>query len=59
MCKKCAEIDIVIERYKHVVRSISDELTVDSAKDLISDLKAQKAALHSEQVAPTPQSFGP
>jgi hypothetical protein len=29
--------------------SISDQLTVDCAKQLIADLQAQKAALHPER----------
>jgi CRISPR/Cas system-associated protein Csm6 len=30
MCEKCAEIDILIGRYRQVKRSISDQLTITS-----------------------------
>jgi hypothetical protein len=46
MCEKCNEIDKTIERYRNVQRTILDQVTVDRAKELISDLQAQKAALH-------------
>jgi hypothetical protein len=46
MCEKCIEIDRVIERYRHVQRTIQDQITVDRAKKLIIELQAQKVALH-------------
>ena len=46
MCDKCIEIDEKIKRYRSIVRSITDQPTVDGAKALIADLEAQKAALH-------------
>jgi len=46
MCTKCVEIDKAIERYRNIVRSITDQPTVDRAKELIAELEAQKAALH-------------
>jgi hypothetical protein len=49
MCEVCDEIDITIGRYERVIRSINDDLTLESAKALIVDLKAQKAALHPTQ----------
>ena len=49
MCEKCAELDERIDRYHRVASSISDQLTIDRIKDMIADLKAQKAALHAEQ----------
>jgi orotate phosphoribosyltransferase-like protein len=49
MCKKCVEIDGVIERYRHLQRTILDQVTVDRAKALIIELLAQKAALHPMQ----------
>jgi hypothetical protein len=48
MCEKCVEIDERIKRYRDLLRSIGDQATVDVAKKLIADLKAQKAALHPE-----------
>jgi hypothetical protein len=49
MCEKCVQIDQKIERYRSVVRSITDQLTVDGVKKLIAGLEAQKAALHPER----------
>jgi hypothetical protein len=48
MCEKCVEIDKTIERYRQIMRSIMDQLTVDRAKELIAELEARKAALHPE-----------
>jgi hypothetical protein len=48
MCDKCVEIDKSIERYRKIQRSIGDQVTVDRTKELIAELKAQKAALHPE-----------
>jgi hypothetical protein len=49
MCEKCAKIDILIERFRQVKRSISDQLTIDRAQNVIFELEGMKAALHSEQ----------
>jgi hypothetical protein len=49
MCEKCAEIDILIERYRRVKCSISDQLTIEKAREVIAELEVQKAALHPEQ----------
>ena len=49
MCNQCVEIDKTIERYRNILRSINDQLTLDRAKELIADLEAQKAALHPER----------
>jgi hypothetical protein len=46
MCEKCVEIDKTIARYRGILLSINDQLTVDRTKQLIADLQAQKAALH-------------
>jgi hypothetical protein len=48
MCEKCSAIDKTIERFRRIKRSISDQLTVERAKQVIPDLEDQKAALHSE-----------
>jgi hypothetical protein len=50
MCDKCDEIDKAIERYQRITRSISDDLTLERAKQLIAEMQAQKAALHPDQV---------
>jgi hypothetical protein len=49
MCEKCAEIDILIGRYRQVKRSISDQLTINRAQNVIAELEGMKAALHPEQ----------
>ena len=49
MCEKFDEIDKTIERYRRILLSISDDLTVDRTRQLIADLQAQKAALHPGQ----------
>jgi hypothetical protein len=49
MCDKCVDIDKAIERYRKIQRSIGDQVTVDRAKELIAELKAQMVALHPEQ----------
>jgi hypothetical protein len=60
MCEKCIQIEHTIERYRHITRSISDDLTVDRAKEVIVDLEAQKAALHidSEPTCAEPDGMG-
>jgi hypothetical protein len=49
MCDKCVELDTKIERYRKILLSIGDQVTVDRTKELIAELLAQKAALHPEQ----------
>jgi hypothetical protein len=49
MCDKCAELDKRIEHYSLILLSIGDRLTVEGLVALIADLRAQKAALHSDQ----------
>jgi hypothetical protein len=49
MCENCIEIDKTIDRYRRISRSITDELTVDRAKEMIAVLETQKGALHPEQ----------
>jgi len=46
MWEKCVEIDKTIERYRRILCSIGDEITVDRTKQMIADLEAQKVALH-------------
>jgi len=40
MCEQCVEIDKTIERYRRILRSISDQVTIDRAKQLIADLQS-------------------
>jgi hypothetical protein len=49
MCDKCVELDKTIERYRRILLSIGDQVTVDRTKELIAELQAKKAALHPEQ----------
>lgn len=49
MGEKCVEIDTTIERYRKIMSSIDDQLTLDRAKQLIAELQAQKASLHSPE----------
>jgi hypothetical protein len=53
MCDKCVELDTKIERYRRILLSIGDQVTVDRTKELIAELLAQKAALHPEQALAT------
>jgi hypothetical protein len=48
MCDKCAPLDQKIEHYRKLLLGIGDQLTIDRIKELISDLQAQKVALHPE-----------
>ena len=48
MCDKCVELDGKIEHYERVSTSINDQLTIDRVKELVEQMKAQKAALHPE-----------
>jgi hypothetical protein len=49
MCEKCVELDGKIERYKRLSSDVTDQPTLDGIKQLIEEVKAQKAALHPEQ----------
>ena len=48
MCEKCVDIIRSIDRFRRIVRSISDDLTVERAKAVITDLEEKKAELHPE-----------
>ena len=52
MCDKCAGIDHAICRFRGITRSISEQLTVARAKEVIADLEALKLVLHPEQRGP-------
>jgi hypothetical protein len=51
MCNKCVDLDKTIERYHRIRLSISDQVTVDKAIELIAELLAQKLALHPEETS--------
>jgi hypothetical protein len=48
MCEKCVELDDKIQHYERIRSAISDQLTVDRIKELVEQMRAQKAALHPE-----------
>ena len=48
MCEKCVALDRKIEHYERLRLSIADQVTVDRIKELLAEMKAQKAALHPE-----------
>jgi hypothetical protein len=47
MCAKCVELDGKLAHYERLCKSISDQLTIDRINELVKQIKAQKAALHS------------
>lgn len=50
MCDKCIELDRAIERFRQVQRTIMDQVTVDRAKEAITELEAKKAELHPDDL---------
>ncbi len=46
MCEKCKELDNKIERYERIRANISDQLTVDRIKELLEQMRTEKAVLH-------------
>jgi hypothetical protein len=54
MCDKCSTINKTIERFRQIRRSISDQLTVERARQVIAELEEQKAVLHFGDCEPTP-----
>jgi hypothetical protein len=48
MCNKCDEIDKTIERYRRIKERVANQVLVDRARELISEMEADKAALHPE-----------
>ncbi len=53
MCDKCSTINKTIERFRQIRRPISDQLTLERAKQVIAELEEQKAALHFGDREPT------
>jgi len=49
MCTKCEEIDRQLERLRYLANNLTDQQTLDGIAALVSELKAQRAALHPEQ----------
>ena len=50
MCEKCVEIDGKIEHYRGIASRNTDEAMLRGIKVLIERAKAQKSALHPEQI---------
>jgi hypothetical protein len=48
MCEKCKELDQRAEHYRRISASVSDQRVIDSIKELIANIDAQKAELHPE-----------
>jgi hypothetical protein len=46
MCDQCEQIDIKLEQYRRIARSIRDELTIERITQLIQDTVAEKAKVH-------------
>jgi hypothetical protein len=49
MCEKCEVLDGRIEHYQRLARIITDKQTIDGIQELVTKLKAERAALHPEQ----------
>jgi hypothetical protein len=49
VCEKCEAIDERIAHYKRLARAITDPLMLERIRDLISQMDAEKAALHPEK----------
>ena len=43
MCEQCGEIDGKIARYRRIMMSIGDEVTIERFKEVIADLEAQSS----------------
>jgi predicted choloylglycine hydrolase len=57
MCEKCDEIERTIRRFRQVQCSISDELTVQQARQTIVDLEAQKSLVTLRLTIPVTNKF--
>ena len=49
MCEQCVEIDEKIGRYRRIMLSITDDVTIEQFKEVVADLEAKKLALHAEE----------
>ena len=49
MCDKCAELDKKIEHYRSLLLRVADQQTTEGIRKFITDMQAQRAALHPEQ----------
>jgi hypothetical protein len=49
MCDKCLQLDKKIEHYERLASGVGDELTLERIRELVREMRAQKAALHPEE----------
>jgi hypothetical protein len=49
MCDKCAELDGKIEHYQRLSRMVTDQAVLDAIKQLVTQMNAEKVALHPGQ----------
>jgi hypothetical protein len=49
MCDRCVEVDDKINHYKRIAASITDQTTLDRIKQVVAEMKAEKASLHPGQ----------
>ena len=50
MCEQCLQLDLTIDRFRRVERSINETLTVGRAKAVIRDLEVKKATLQPKRM---------
>ncbi len=48
MCEKCKELDNKIEHYERIRANIGDQITVDRIKELLEQMRIEKAVLHPD-----------
>jgi hypothetical protein len=49
MCDRCIQLDKKIEHYERLASGMADELTLERIRELVQELRAQKAALHPDE----------
>jgi hypothetical protein len=48
MCDKCIQLDKKIEHSERLASGVADELTLERIRELVWEMKAQKAAFHPD-----------
>lgn len=48
MCEKCIQFENKIERYREMACRVNDAIATTGIAELVADLVAKKAELHSE-----------
>ena len=49
MCDKCIQLDKKIEHSERLASGVADELTLERIRELVWEMKAQKAAFHPDE----------